>query len=73
VPQLPSELPQSNSNLFLDKSPDDMAEAIEVKAKAASPGTPDLAEDPTELVDEISKWGMSLTTIKEVNLVIVNE
>lgn len=50
-----------------------MAEAIEVKAKAASPGTPDLAEDPTELVDEISKWGMSLTTIKEVNLVIVNE
>lgn len=50
-----------------------MAETIEVNAKAASLGNPDLAEDPTELVDEISKWSMSLTTIKEVNLVIVNE
>jgi hypothetical protein len=73
VPQLLSELTQSNSNLFLDKSPDEMAETIEVNAKAASLGNPDLAEDPTELVDEISKWSMSLTTIKEVNLVIVNE
>lgn len=50
-----------------------MAEAIEVNAEAATYGSPDLAEDPTELMDEISKWGMSLPTIREVTLMIVNE